>query len=233
MISYSQAESEEKCNHLVRQFLKLCEKINCPVSLEKTEWASQKMIFLGILIDGKNKILVIPEKKRIKAIKLIQDIVSKRTAKVVDLQRLTGTLNFLNRAIVPGRVFTRQLYALTTSTKRKLKPFHHVNLNREFKFDCEVWKTFLLNDSRGICRPFVDIDESVWADKLKFWTDASRAYDKGFWLCVWKRMGFWTVGTRLHTVLSAKYRVLGVICLVYGYIHLGTQTDGYSNHNIL
>ena len=42
-----------KCNLMVKIFLKVCKEINCPVSLEKTEWALELMVFLGILLDGK------------------------------------------------------------------------------------------------------------------------------------------------------------------------------------
>ena len=37
--------NEAVCNHLVGSFLDLCEFIGCPVSLEKTEWASLIMVF--------------------------------------------------------------------------------------------------------------------------------------------------------------------------------------------
>ena len=48
------------CNSLVRNFLTLCEEINLPVALDKTEWACEKLTFLGILLDGKNLVLAIP-----------------------------------------------------------------------------------------------------------------------------------------------------------------------------
>ena len=40
------------CNHMVQAFLDICEEINCPVSDEKTMWATEIIIFLGILLDG-------------------------------------------------------------------------------------------------------------------------------------------------------------------------------------
>ena len=45
-------QSEEECNNQVRMFLELCATINCPVALDKTEWAAPRMVFLGILLNG-------------------------------------------------------------------------------------------------------------------------------------------------------------------------------------
>ena len=39
------------CNYLINEFLKLCEDLNVPVLMEKTEWVSEFTIFLGILLD--------------------------------------------------------------------------------------------------------------------------------------------------------------------------------------
>ena len=44
--------TRDSCNRLVQQFVILCSKIGCPLSKEKTEWATQQMTFLGILLDA-------------------------------------------------------------------------------------------------------------------------------------------------------------------------------------
>ena len=59
------SESRNVCNQMVRQFLTLCHDIRFPVSVEKTEWATTQIIFLGILIDGANRTLAVPLEKRI------------------------------------------------------------------------------------------------------------------------------------------------------------------------
>ena len=97
---------------MVSDFLKLCDRIGCPVSLDKTAWAEKRMIFLGILLDGERRCLVIPTEKLHKAINQLTNLTCKpnRKATVKELQSLTGLLNFLNHAIVPGRVFTRSMF---------------------------------------------------------------------------------------------------------------------------
>ena len=143
-------------NDNVLKFLDICEQIGCPVALEKTEWSSPLMVFLGILLDGIHRCLSIPEDKRLKALNLLKWFVSNRKATVKQVQTLTGILNFLHKAIVPGRAFTRRMYSkipITSKSGKQLKGHHHVNIDKEFKGDCWVWIEFLnsdLNDSGSV-----------------------------------------------------------------------------------
>ena len=47
------------CNYMMNQFLNLCKELGIPVSLEKAEWASDLMIFLGILLNRSDMSLVV------------------------------------------------------------------------------------------------------------------------------------------------------------------------------
>ena len=93
---------------------------------------------------------------------------------VKNLQRLAGYLNFLNHAIIPGRVFTRHMYAKFTEKSKILKSYHHVNLDKEFKSDCKIWLDFLkLRQDSNIYRPMIDWSENLVAKQLEFYSDAS------------------------------------------------------------
>ena len=94
---------QEICDQMVRKFLDICEQVHCPVSAEKTEWSSNVMIFLGILLDGVNCCLAIPQDKRMKAITMIQMVQEKRTVTVKTVQRLTGLLNFFTESSCPRK----------------------------------------------------------------------------------------------------------------------------------
>ena len=88
-------------------------------------------------------------------------------------------LNFINRAIVPGRAFTRRMYAKFSGIKdgnMMLKQHHHVKLDKEFKMDCKIWEMFL-QDISSITRPFVDMSKEITADELFFYSDASAKED--------------------------------------------------------
>ena len=101
---------EMACNEMVSIFISMCNHIGCPVSLEKTKWASTSMIFLGILFDGANHRLCVPEEKKDKAINLLNWVIDKKKVTIKFLQKLAGTLNFLAKAIVPGHTFIRGMY---------------------------------------------------------------------------------------------------------------------------
>ena len=51
------------CDGMIQGFIDLCQEINVPVAIEKTEWSDVLMVFLGILLDGKNLVLSIPIEK--------------------------------------------------------------------------------------------------------------------------------------------------------------------------
>ena len=88
------AFSKLVCDGMIREFLQLCTDLNVPVTLEKTKWSDTLLVFLGILMDGKNLVLSIPIEKQKKALKLINEMLDKKKATVKDLQILTGYLNF-------------------------------------------------------------------------------------------------------------------------------------------
>ena len=111
--------NEEACNSLVRTFLRICNRIGSPVALEKTNWASSTIVFLGILMEGDTLTLSIPNEKRVRATHLLSKLKDSNKATVKQLQSLTGFLNFLNKAIFPGRAFTRRMYSKYSEPKGK------------------------------------------------------------------------------------------------------------------
>ena len=190
------AATLEICNYLMETFLDLCMQINCPVSDEKTVWASQLIVFLGILLDGKNFLLMLPQDKCEKAKAMLQWMIGKKSATVKELQKLTGTLNFLTKAIFAGRTFTRRMYAKSSATTRegkRLKPYHHVRLDNEFKSDCQIWVNFLINaeeKKKILCRPYIDLYTFDSAKTKNFYSDAAKksngygygAFFDGHWI---------------------------------------------------
>ena len=172
----------DRCNQLIQGFLDMCDQFNIPIAVEKTEWACTRIVFLGILLDGEYMILAIPEEKKQRAIVMLQTMLDKKKATVKEIQALCGFLNFLNKAIVPGRAFTRRMYAKYShlikyeNTKvlgckkarviSKLKPHHHIRLDKEFKADCGVWLEFFSGSCRTVVnRPMIDMSWSKTSRK--------------------------------------------------------------------
>ena len=168
------------CDELINCFIDICNTLGVPIAMEKMEWGDTLVIFLGILLDGKRLCLSLPLEKREKALRLLNDLTGKCKVTIKTLQVLTGYLNFLTKAIFPGRTFTRRMYSKCTSLGFNskgvaLKPHHHIYLDEEFRFDCEIWRIFLMHyRDLAVCRPMVDVDKSSFtATQLKFYSDTS------------------------------------------------------------
>ena len=162
------------CNHMVNQFLKLCDLIGVPVSLEKTVWVSEIMVFLGILLEFLSN--------------------TKKKATVRDLQKLCRFLNFISRAVFPDRTFTRRMYAKygsiinlggapTNSHQYKFKQHYHICLDAEFKQDCKVWLDFLTDENLAavVNCPMIDLFCKPEASTdIQFFSDTSACRTLGF-----------------------------------------------------
>ena len=161
------------CNQQVQQFLDVCREINLPVSLEKTFWGTTLLVFLGLLINTVNQTVSIPMEKIQRAISLITNILAKKSGKLTlkQLQKICGFLNFLGKGIIPGRAFTRRLYSFTSS-KKMLKPHHHIRINPKMRLDLEMWLTFLHHPS-AFCRPFLDFTNNLEAVEINMYSDSS------------------------------------------------------------
>ena len=170
------------CDGQVDVFLAICELINFPVSDEKTVWGDTLMTFLGMLLDSERQLVCVPLDKIKRAQDLIRFFLNKKNKKatVVQFQKICGFLNFLCRAIVPGRVFVRRLYAATSglTKKGKLKPHHHVRISKENRMDLLIWHKFLQHPL-VFARPFMDF-EKVTAEVIDMYSDASRNFELGF-----------------------------------------------------
>ena len=163
---YFVAMLKTMCDNQIQEFLQICSLINFPVSLEKTVWGSTVIVFLGFLIDGEKMVISIPMEKVARAIELICHILTKKSKKCTlhELQKLCGFLNHLCKCVVPGRAFTRCLYAYTA---RALLPHHHINITREMRYDLQTWLTFLKSPTI-YSRPFADFSQISEAEDL-FW----------------------------------------------------------------
>ena len=172
------------CNQQVKHFLRICKRINFPVSLEKTVFACTEITFLGFLLNTITQTVSIPCDKISRGRNMIQSVLAKRQGKplklkVLQLQKICGFLNFLGRAIVPGRAFTRRLYSKLSDKTGKLRAYHHIRIDAEMKADLLMWLTFLQHVS-VFSRPFIDYSNISYATELDFYVDATLNPRLGF-----------------------------------------------------
>ena len=169
------------CEQQISVFIEVCDFIKFPVSLEKTFWGETKLTFLGLLFDSNNRLVCVPWEKILRMIELIQQVLNnpKKKTTVHQMQKICGYLNFLGRAITPGRAFTRRLYSITSNktkkdgTKINLNSHHHVKLSSENILDLKLWLYFL-HHLTAYSRLLADFTISQCAEQIRFFTDASK-----------------------------------------------------------
>ena len=211
------------CNLQLQVFLHICELINFPVSAEKTESACTCIVFLGFLIDTVNQIIGIPMEKITRAVNMIQFVLNKCAGKpkhkrkmtVLQLQRICGFLNFLGRAIIPGRAFTRRLYAHLQN--KNLKQHHHLHITNEMMADLEMWLQFVQHPSI-YCRPFMDFSKFWDAEELRFYSDASKTIGFGSYCKTSWMQGFWCEDEGI-AILDPSIAYLELFALVAAVLH--------------
>ena len=77
------ALTQSGCDDMMVTFLQLCSRLGIPVAEDKTVWAAICTVFLGTLLDGKNKVLAVPEDKRQGTINLLDKFIKKKRLQFV------------------------------------------------------------------------------------------------------------------------------------------------------
>ena len=169
--------NELYCNYQLHAFLEVCKDICFPVSDGKTCWATDRLGFLGLLIDMVLRLVCLPVDKIQSARQLIEKLLKTKSKKVtlLQLQQVCGHLNFFCQAIVPERPFMRRLYY---ATKGLTKPHHHTCLTRNLRLDLLMWLEFL-HSSSVFSRPFFDFNSEIYTTQVDWYTDASKNHKLG------------------------------------------------------
>lgn len=178
------AGSSQESDNQLDTYIRVCDEINYPLSEEKTIRSTPTIVFLGMFLDLVNRLVSIPLEKKSKAVRKIEDILARKKIRMHKLQKLTGLLHFLGRAIVPGRAFTRRLYYKTAG----LMQHHHLKVDKDIRDDLTLWLKFLQSE-HAYRRPFMDFGPVLQADEINLYSDASKLHG---WGCCFKE--FWAFG---------------------------------------
>ena len=114
--------------------------VKAPVVASKTLGPSQVLEFMGIILDSVRMEARLPDDKLTRIKDLLESFTNRRSARLVELQSLIGTLQFACKVVVLGRTFLQRIINLTRGVPSR---FHHVRLNKEFFKDMAMWKSFL------------------------------------------------------------------------------------------
>ena len=180
----------ESFSTLLRVFMSL----NAPVVASKTIGPSQVLEFMGIVLDSVRMEARLPDDKLTRIRDLLASFKKRRSARLVQLQSLVGTLQFACKVVVPGRTFLQRIINLTSGVPSR---FHHIRLNREFFKDINMWKVFL-TDWNG--RSFFLDSSSTPTPDLELYTDAASSVGFGGFLQGHWFQGRWPPHLRLDRV---------------------------------
>ena len=92
-------------------FAAICQALGLEIKTAKN--ASGTLIeFLGLIIDTGKMEARLPAEKKERALVRISQLAARKSCTLLDLQRVTGLLNFLSKVVPLGRTFCRRLYDL-------------------------------------------------------------------------------------------------------------------------
>ena len=132
--------SKMACLENFSTLLKVFTSLRVPIVAAKTLGPSQVLEFMGIVLDSTRMEARLPEDKLARISQLLDSFSARRSARLVDLQSLIGTLQFACKVVVPGRTFLQRMINLTRGVPSR---FHHIRLNKQFQRDITMWKVFL------------------------------------------------------------------------------------------
>ena len=121
--------------------------------------------FGGIEIDTENMIIRLPEKKLNKAHQLVQSAIDQSSLSLLELQKITGYLNFVATVVPLGRTFLRRLYNMQLYFPTDQK-YYRRRISREAHKDLIWWlKVLTIAPERSIK------EES--RETIAMWSDAA------------------------------------------------------------
>ena len=164
--------SAAECARMLSSFTAICGELGVPLAPEKTLGPLQTICYLGLAIDSVRGLIRVPAPK-VQALRAkIQTVLGQKKISLVDIQSLVGSLNFVCKAISPGRAFLRRLIVLMQGLS---KPHHRVRISAGARLDLHMWLAFLTHFN-GVS-PFLT---GSWDnDAIELFTDAAASVGYG------------------------------------------------------
>ena len=186
----------KKCSALLSSFQSICSVLGVPLAEEKTEGPSSVITFLGLEIDTITQQVRIPADKLTALKNSIDATLHSEVRSLQSIQSLIGSLNFVTRAIAPGRPFIRRLIDLT---KGASKSSDMIRVGVGAKKDLNMWLQFLTHYN-GVS---LFLEESFTSSKeMQLFTDASGGIGYGAYF-----QGHWMQDRWTDAVLKAKLSI--------------------------
>ncbi len=135
------SQMDKTADSRLRIFLAICDHLRVPVVTEKTE-KGNCIAFLGVTLDTVRMEAWLPRDKLDKCLDLVRSYKDRKHISVIQLESLTGLLNFACQVVVPGKPFLRRLYSLKEGMKKCLLHYK-LRLSSGTRQDMVTWEGFL------------------------------------------------------------------------------------------
>ena len=132
------------------------------------------MTYLGIDCDSKSRKFFVPEKRVLKYVGLLQQMLQKLFVSYAEVEKMVGKLVSLECAVLPGMWYTRHQYAtllhskIRPDSRKAIKNFTKIKMSPQLREEYYMWINFLLENKGAPWNFFFNI--KVLADVS---TDAS------------------------------------------------------------
>jgi hypothetical protein len=181
------------CLSQLHHFFAICESINLPIKHNKTVLPATCITVHGLQVSSQKMLITFPPDKLEKLTLLLRQFLELDKITLVEIQQLSGVLNFACKAILPGRAFSRRIISLTNGLSR---PYHHVRVTGDAKADANAWLGFLMQFN-GRCM-FLQ-EPWIASDVISLYTDASGSHYAGVFGAKWFS-GAWPPSWQEHHI---------------------------------
>lgn len=144
----------DSCKLCFDTLIELLERLGLTINWEKVTHPTQKLTFLGVVLDCTNRTLALPESKVAQLKIEIANTLKVTKIQKLELQRLLGRLNWAARVIRGGRSFMRRLIDSLPKVKEN---HHHLRLGLEAKKKDLSWWQHGLDIFNGTCLFIADV----------------------------------------------------------------------------
>ena len=155
-------DTQEECRRGLNELMRTLRRLGFSINYNKVAGPSQKLTFLGIMLDTLGMTIQLPDQKLDELQQVLHQAREKQKIKKRDLQSLVGKLSWACQCIQGGRTFIRRLIDPIGQLK---SPWHRTRMTKHMREDITWWIEFL--DVFNGCTPMID-DRPV----LPVWTDA-------------------------------------------------------------
>lgn len=188
-------------------------RLGVPIAPHKTVGPAHSLEYLGIILDSRQMLAILPQNKVDRLCSLIQSFLVKRTCTQREAMSLLGHLCFACKVVVPGRSFISRIIEAIKSVGQL---HHHISLTSEFKADLRMWLCFL-SGWNGVSL-FLDIHPTLASD-MHLFTDAASTighagYYQGSWFQErWPENLTQLVDDKLSMAYMELYPIVVAACL--------------------